>query len=101
MTELIVKGEEFVVIPKAEYLRMKREIGEEAEGDDIEFMEKAIGQSLRKAREFAGLTQAELAKRLKRSQALVSSAENGNKDIGIRYVKSVLTACGLPEDWKP
>ncbi|MBP7756067.1 MAG: helix-turn-helix transcriptional regulator [Acidobacteria bacterium] len=42
----------------------------------------------------AGLTQAELGRRLRRSQAMVSAAENGAMRVGERYVKAVLRACG-------
>lgn len=103
MTELEVRGETFVVIPKREYLRLKAASGEDIgdEGDAFAFMNLAIGENIRKARVAAGITQAELAKRLNRSQALVSSAENGTKEVGARYVKAVLKACGLPEDWTP
>jgi transcriptional regulator with XRE-family HTH domain len=51
-------------------------------------------------REAAGLTQVELSKRLKKSQAFVSGAESGASRVGERYVIAVLKACGLPEDWK-
>lgn len=98
MTELVVNGVEFVVIPKQEYLSLKLQ----ARGvDAVAYASDSIASGLRKAREAAGLTQAELAKRMKRSQALISSAESGAKDVGMRYVKSVLAACGLPDDWKP
>jgi len=67
----------------------------------VTFGMESLGRSLRLAREEAGLTQAELAKRLRRSQAMVSSAETGTVRIGQRYVAAVLRACKLPEDWKP
>lgn len=50
--------------------------------------------------EFVVLTQAELARRLKKSQAMVSGAENGTVKTGWPYAKAVLKARGLPEDWK-
>lgn len=96
---LEIRGEEFVVLPRAEYDRL-RGVAPGAAGA-VEFGMKSLGRSLRAARETAGLTQAELAKKLHRSQSLVSSAESGSVRVGQRYVQAVLKACRLPEDWKP
>ncbi len=49
-------------------------------------------------RQDAGLTQAELAKRLGRSQAVVSLAESGGTRIGERYARRVMVACGLLDE---
>ena len=57
--------------------------------------------ALRAARRKAGLTQAQLAERLDRSQALVSLAERGALRTGTPYLHAVLEACGLPVDWEP
>jgi DNA-binding XRE family transcriptional regulator len=46
-------------------------------------------------RRVAGLTQWQLAKRLGRSQTVVSQAEWGATRIGHRYVRAVMVACGL------
>ena len=95
---LTIHGEEFVVIPKLEFDRlMGRREGRVEAGP---FMAKVIGDDLRAMREAAGLTQVELAKKLKKSQAFVSGAEKGTSRVGDRYVLAVLTACGLPEGWK-
>lgn len=32
---------------------------------------------------------------------MVSGAESGRVNVSERYMRSVLKACGLPEDWKP
>jgi transcriptional regulator with XRE-family HTH domain len=66
----------------------------------LEYSRASLGEKLRKARKEAGLTQAELAKRLGKSQALVSSVERGADSAGERYVKAVLEACWLPPDWR-
>ncbi|HVW23971.1 MAG TPA: helix-turn-helix transcriptional regulator [Polyangiaceae bacterium] len=50
-------------------------------------------------REHAKLTQAELAERMEKSQTRISQAESGTARISERYVKAVLSACGLPENW--
>jgi hypothetical protein len=62
---------------------------------------KALAPRLRAARRQAGFTQAQLAERLSRSQALVSLAERGALRIGTPYLRAVLEACGLPSDWQP
>jgi transcriptional regulator with XRE-family HTH domain len=54
-----------------------------------------LARRVRLARENAGLTQVELARRLGRSQAVVSLAETGGTRIGERYVRAVMVACGL------
>ena len=69
--------------------------------DAAVYAQKCIGSDLRKARESARLTQSQLAKRIKRSQALVARAELGNIATSGAYVAKVLSACGLPPDWKP
>jgi len=96
---LEIHGEEFVLLPRAEYDRMR---GVPAGAvDAVTFGMQALGRSLRLAREEAGLTQVELAKKLRRSQSLVSSAETGTVRVGQRYVLAVLKACKLSKDWKP
>ena len=62
---------------------------------------KALVPRLRAARRQAGFTQAQLAERMGRSQALVSLAERGALRIGTPYLRAVLEACGLPGDWQP
>jgi transcriptional regulator with XRE-family HTH domain len=56
---------------------------------------KALARRVRQVRQNAGLTQAELAKRLGRSQTVVSLAESGGTRIGDRYVRAVMVACGV------
>ena len=94
-----IAGEEFVLVPRAEYERLRG--GSADTVDAVAFGSRTLGRSLRAARQEAGMTQVELAKKLRRSQALVSSAESGAVRIGQRYVRSVLRACRLPDDWKP
>jgi len=62
---------------------------------------QALAPRLLAARRQAGLTQAQLAERLGRSQALVSLAERGALRTGTPYLHAVLEACGLPSDWQP
>jgi transcriptional regulator with XRE-family HTH domain len=48
----------------------------------------------------AGLSVAELVRRLGVSQPMVSGAESGRVRVSERYVRTVLRACGLPADWR-
>jgi ribosome-binding protein aMBF1 (putative translation factor) len=96
---LTVGGVEYVVIPKAEYLRIQ---GADLPPGTVEahsFVRQSIGTDLRAAREHASLTQAELAERMGKSQTMISQAESGTARVSERYVRAVLKACGLPEDW--
>ncbi len=96
---LVVDGVEYVVIPKAEYLR--KDVGRPAAEtvDAHTFVRGSIATDLRAAREHAGFTQAELAEKMGKSQTMVSQAESGTARISERYVHAVLKACGLPADW--
>jgi hypothetical protein len=97
---LTIQGTEYVVIPRAEYLR---QVGIVPQGsvEASAYVRASVAEGLRSAREAAGLTQGELAAKLGKSQTLVSQAEGGHERVGVRYVAAVLKACGLPKDWKP
>jgi ribosome-binding protein aMBF1 (putative translation factor) len=97
-----VGKEEFVILPRADYLKLRQQAGvPKGAVDAHEFMRTALATTLRKAREHAKLTQADLAERMGKSQTMVSQAESGAARVSERYVRAVLEACGLPEDWKP
>jgi len=97
-----IGGAEYVIIPKADYLKLSERAGVPAGSVDAhEYMRASLGDSLKQAREHAKLTQAELAERMGKSQTMVSGAEGGRVKISERYVLAVLKACGLPADWKP
>ena len=96
---LIVDGVEYVVIPKADYLRMQDAQPTSSVVDAHAFVRGSIAADLRVAREHAGLTQAVLAKKMGKSQTMISQAESGAARISERYVHAVLKACGLPADW--
>lgn len=92
---------EYVILPKAEYLRLQQSAGvPPGSVDAVEFARATIGRTLKAAREHAGLTQADLAKALSKSQPMISGAESGTISVSERYVRAVLDACGLPETWK-
>lgn len=94
---------EYVILPKEEYQALTR--ATPARGakvaNAVTYAAKSIARDLYLARKSAGLTQAELARRLGKSQAMVSAAEHGRMRVGARFVAAVLAACGLPKDWKP
>jgi len=84
-----------------DYRRVRpKVIGRTVAVDAIAFGRTSLGATLRQAREAVGMTQAELAKRMGKSQTMVSHAELGSISVGERYVKAVLRACGLPANWK-
>lgn len=107
-----IRGERFALIPEQEYLELldhaAPDASTEADPFDLtdlvdadDFMGKSIGRTLKAARAAAGLTQAQLAKQLRKSQAMVGSAERGTIEVGVEYLRSVLEGCGLPMDWTP
>jgi len=96
---LIIDGDDYVALPKADYLRLVGDAGEETL-DALEFTLASLGHDLRVAREYAGLTQAELAKKLKKAQTTVSQSEAGKIRVGEAYVAKLLRVCGLPENWR-
>jgi len=59
----------------------------------------SAAETVRRARKKARLTQVQLARRLGKSQTLVSQAETGAVLVGERYVRLVLAACDLPRSW--
>ncbi len=100
-TQTIKLGKtEYVILPKAEYLRLQSVAGvPEGSVDAVEYARGSIGATLKAAREHAGLTQAELAVRLKKNQPMVSGAESGTISVSERYARAVLKACKLPAAW--
>jgi ribosome-binding protein aMBF1 (putative translation factor) len=105
--QIIIDGREFVALLKADYLKLTgrtaRRLGKrlpKGAVDAIEYTRSSIARALRGAREHAGLTQTALARKLRKSQSMVSGAESGHVSVGERYVAAVLKACGLPPDWK-
>jgi len=95
---LTIGNEEYVVIPRAEYLRMQGLPEDTVEA--VEFATASIARGLREARDEAQLSQDELAKKLKVSRSMVANTEAGRINVSERYIRRVLKACGLPADWK-
>jgi DNA-binding XRE family transcriptional regulator len=96
---LTVGGVDYVVLPRAEYLSLLDKRAAGGAVDAHAFVRRSIGADLRAARRTAKLTQSELARRLCKSQTLISQAESGSARVSERYVRAVLKACGLPAGW--
>ena len=65
-----------------------------AEGFDEGYQQFKIGIILRQAREAAGLTQEELAARIKTKKTAISRIENHAEDIKLSTLERVATALG-------
>lgn len=72
----------------------KRKDAKFAEDFDEGYEQFKIGVMLRQARESAGLTQEELAHRLKTHKAAISRIENHAEDIKLSTLKRVASALG-------
>ncbi len=86
-----IGGVDFSLVPKGKHAG----VGGSREGART----KGITRKLWDARREARLTQAQLARRLGLSQAMVSQAEAGRAVVGERYLRRVLEACELPSNW--
>jgi transcriptional regulator with XRE-family HTH domain len=94
---LRIGGVDFVLVPAA-----RRASGLDWDASPsraVNATTNATTRRLWEARRQAGLTQAQLAKRLGRSQATVSQAESGRSRVSERYVNKVLEACQLEAGW--
>ena len=58
-----------------------------------------LGDRIRKAREHAGLEQADLANALYMSRAAISAWENGHTTPAPRKVEVIARVCGVPASW--
>jgi len=77
------------------YIRTrKRKDREFAEGFEEGYQKFKIGVLLRQARETAGLTQEELARRLKTKKSAISRIENHAEDIKLSTLERVAVALG-------
>jgi transcriptional regulator with XRE-family HTH domain len=86
-----VGGVDFVLVP-----------AQRVSGGELGGMSRGVDATKRRlweARREARLTQAQLAKRLGRSQSMVSQAESGHSHVSERYVNKVLEACELEPGW--
>ena len=87
---LMIEGNQFAVIPWGEYQRLVGESRARAAHPPLERLRRAV----RTARSKAGLTQAQLAKRLRTTQATVSRAEAGRTKVSDAYLRDVMRVCG-------
>ena len=98
--QLIIDGEEFIVIRKADYEALAGGNSNKKTAPALPFVLGALGRNLKAARDHAGLTQEELAKKLGKAQTTVSGSESGKIRVSEKYVAKVLKVCGLPLDWR-
>jgi ribosome-binding protein aMBF1 (putative translation factor) len=82
-----IEGRDYWLVPKEKAKEYPGSV------DALAFADESIAKSLREARTKAGLTQAELAAKLGKSQSLVARAESGGMVVGVKYVDAALKAC--------
>lgn len=88
-----VAGEEYVLLPAAEYPRLKG-TGRRVVFDAVEILNWLSGRDLRRDRKAAGLTQAEVARRAHIRPETLSRLENGRGNPTVRTVARILRAIG-------
>ena len=82
---------------RAEYLRQAdaiRKLPDYARQTTEFSIEYNIAQELHRARQHAGISQAELAKRLKTTQSVISRLESGRANISVAKLNEYAIACG-------
>lgn len=80
----VVAGEEWIAVKKDVFAKL---VATPAPKD------AALGKRLRAARLASGLTQKDVARRMRRTQATVSRIESGRVRPSRRYVERVLALC--------
>ena len=68
--------------------------------DAIAWSLAVIADGMRSAREAAGLTQEELAARLRRPLKKIVKTEAAEWEASVGHINQVLRVCGLPPSWK-
>ncbi len=77
------------------YIKKRKAKSKEFAKDfEIGYENFKIGVALRKAREDAGITQEELARKMKTKKSAISRIENHSEDIRISTLKNYLSALG-------
>jgi ribosome-binding protein aMBF1 (putative translation factor) len=103
--ELHIAGGDYVVVPRAEYMRLVASAVTASDGVSVSEAKamalREMGRRVRLARQHVGLTQADLAKKLGCTQAMVSRAESGTVSVSSRFLDRVHRACKLAADWLP
>ena len=80
--------------PKNYVTARKKKDNKFTEGYDEGYEQFKVGVMLRQARESAGLTQEELARRLKTKKTAISRIENHSEDIKLSTLERVAVALG-------
>jgi ribosome-binding protein aMBF1 (putative translation factor) len=92
---MMFDGKKYMAIPLEDYKRLAKVRNVDAQ----QATRSLIAESLKAARVAGGLTQAQLAAKLKKSQTMIAQTESGATQVSETYVAKVLKACGLPKDW--
>jgi DNA-binding XRE family transcriptional regulator len=83
---ITMDGRDYVLVPVEDYEG-------EAVVDALAYSRMSLGKKLRAMRDAAGLTQIDLAQRLRLSQTMIAQAEGGKISVGEEYVAKVQAAC--------
>lgn len=78
-------------LKQAEAIRSLPDYERQSKEFDIEY---SIAQELHHARQQAGLSQAELAKRLNTTQSVISRLESGRANVSVAKLNEYAKACG-------
>ena len=93
--ECRIQKEDITMSDLKKYMKERRKRDKEfAEGFEEGYEQFKIGVMLRQAREKAGLTQEELARRLKTKKTSISRIENHAEDIKLSTLKRTASALG-------
>jgi DNA-binding XRE family transcriptional regulator len=87
---LTINGREYVAVPREEFERNNPA----GHVDAIAFGRASVGADLKSVRVAAGLTQAQLAKIMGKSQPMIAQAESGLMRVSPKYFDAVVEACG-------
>jgi mRNA-degrading endonuclease RelE of RelBE toxin-antitoxin system/DNA-binding XRE family transcriptional regulator len=78
---------------------MPRRVRTKGAVDAALFITRSIARDLKQARLDAGLTQMEVAAKLRVSQSMVNGVEHGRIRVGQKYIHALLKVCGQPADY--
>ena len=96
VSTLMIDGDQFAVIPWGEYQKLVSDQPHQPhQPEAVTAPSDRLRRAIRTARSKAGLTQAQLAKRLRITQATVSRAEAGRIRVSDAYLRDVMRVCGV------
>jgi ribosome-binding protein aMBF1 (putative translation factor) len=87
--------------PSLEELKRRLGPGEPATDPEIEFFRAALAHKIGVAREKAGLTRAELARKIGTDEAAISRTERGDRNVTVETLARLARALGLKVTIEP